>query len=100
MEEKYTYTCSDSNFSAYLQYLGYEYELKVVEKDDRKPKVIFLFEGDSQKEFDDISKSYRFDEIKLNLSQFVRFKDDTFRVVRQSLDEYYNNKKIEIIEKG
>lgn len=93
MEEKYIYNCADSNFSAYLQYLGYEYELKVVENENKKPKVIFLFKGDSQKDFNNIFKSYRFDEIKLNLSQYIRFKDETFRIVRDTLDNYYNSKR-------
>ena len=93
MEDKYTYTCSDSNFSAYLQYLGYKYELKVVENEYRKPKVTFLFEGDSQKEFNNISKSYRFDDVKINLARFIKYKDDTFRIVRDTLDNYYNSKR-------
>jgi len=93
MEEKYTYTCSDSNFSAYLQYLGYEYEIKLVESENKRPKIVFLFEGDSSKEFNDIYKSYRFDEIKLNLSKFIQYKDETFRIVRERLNEHYDNLK-------
>lgn len=94
MEEKYIYTCADSNFCAYLQYLGYTYEIKVIENENKKPKVVFLFKGDSSKEFNDISKNYRFDEIKLNLSHYIRYKDDTFKMVRESLDDYYNKKRL------
>jgi len=93
MEEKYTYVCADSNFSAYLQYLGYNFEIKINENENRKPNVVFLFEGESSKEFNNIFKSYRLDEIKLNLSKFIRYKDDTFRMVRNALDDYYNKQR-------
>lgn len=89
--KKNTYDNGDSNFSAYLAYLGYESEVKVVENENRKPNVIFVFEGDKQ-EFSNIYKTYRFDEITLNLARYARFKDETFRRVKDTLRAYYNDK--------
>ncbi len=89
--EKLVYDNGDSNFVAYLAYLGYEGEAKVVESRYKKPHVIFSFEGD-QEEFNDIYKRYKFDEITLNLSKYIRFKDETFRRVKETLRDYYDNK--------
>lgn len=93
MEEKYIYNCSDSNFAAYLQYLGFKSEVKLVENGNKKLKVVFSFEGDNQRQFNNIFNSYRFDEVKLNLNKFIRCKDETFKIVKDTLNNYYTAQK-------
>ncbi|EHQ90182.1 hypothetical protein [Desulfosporosinus youngiae] len=91
--EKLNYDNGDSNFVAYLAYLGYKGEAKVVENKYKKPHVIFSFEEDQEK-FGHIYHEYKFDEVKLNLSKYSRFKDETFRRVKDTLRDYYQDKEL------
>ncbi|QGZ99417.1 hypothetical protein [Dehalobacter restrictus] len=93
MTEKAIYKTSDSNFCAYLMYLKYNMtEIKVIENENGKPKVYLLFEGDTLIEFNNIYKQYKFDEVKLNLFDFMKYKDETFKMVRSVLGNYYTKK--------
>lgn len=91
--EKSFYDNGDSNFVAYLALLGYKGEAKVVENKYGKPTVVFMFEGDQEK-FGHIYNEYKFDEIKLNLYEYSKFKNEIFRKVKDTLRTYYNNKEL------
>jgi len=84
---------SDSNFCAYLNYLGFEYiGFDIVEKRGNKPKVFLHFEGDKE-EFIKIYQNYQSNNISINLIEFGKSKNSILKIVREHLGNYLRSKK-------
>ncbi|WP_019850641.1 hypothetical protein [Desulfitobacterium sp. PCE1] len=92
-EEEFVYQSGDSNFCAYLFYLGFEAEVKAVEVENReKPKVLFLFRGESKRPFIDAYNNYRYYEVKVNLGKYAFYKEEAYKMVKEALRDYYSSK--------
>jgi len=84
---------SDSNFCAYLNYLGFEHVgFDIVEKRGNKPKVFLHFEGNKE-DFINIYKNYNSNDISLNLIEFGKSKNSILKIVREHLGNYLRSKK-------
>lgn len=90
---KVEFRYSDSNFCAYLNYLGYSpIGFDVIEKRGNKPKVFLHFEGDRD-ELVCLYQKYQINDIKINLLEFGKCKNIILKIVREHLTNYLRNKK-------
>jgi len=84
---------SDSNFCAYLNYLGFEpVGFDIVEKRGNKPKVFLHFKGDKE-ELISLYKNYQSNNISINLNEFGKCKNNILKIVRDHLGNYLRSKK-------
>jgi hypothetical protein len=80
---------SDSNFSAYLMYLGYSpIGFDIVEKRGNKPKVFIHFEGNKEILIK-LQQEYKNNNVKLNLIEYGKCKNNILKLVRQQLHKYF-----------
>jgi hypothetical protein len=84
---------SDSNFCAYLNYLGFEViGFDIVEKRGNKPKVFLHYKG-NREEFIEIYQKYKSNNISINLIEFGKCKNNILKTVRELLGNYLRSKK-------
>lgn len=89
---KVEFRYSDSNFCAYLVYLGYEITgFDIVEKRGNKAKVFLHFEG-IKEELIDLFKKYHTKEIQVDPIKFGQSKDIVLKIVREHLYNYLRSK--------
>lgn len=90
MEVIYRY--SDSNFCAYLKYLGYiPVSHDIVEKRGNKPKVFIHFKGNKD-ELIKILKTYKQNKVEINVVKYGKCKSEILNLVKEYLINYYKNK--------
>lgn len=86
---KVEFRYSDSNFCAYLVYLGYSpIGFDVVEKRGNKPKVFIHFKGDKDNLIQ-LQRDYKNNNVQLNLIEYGKCKDSVLKMVKQQLNNYY-----------
>ncbi len=82
---------SDSNFCAYLMYLGYlPIGFDIVEKRGNKPKVFIHFEGEKEILIQ-LQQDYKNNNVQLNLIEYGKCKDFILKLVKQQLQNYFKN---------
>ncbi len=82
---------SDSNFCAYLMYLGYSpIGFDIVEKRGNKPKVFIHFEGEKDILIQ-LQQDYKNNNVQLNLIEYGKCKDSILKLVKQYLQNYFKN---------
>jgi len=90
--EKVTFRYSDSNFCAYLVYLGFEITgFDIVEKRGNKAKVFLHFEG-VREELIDLFNKFHTNDIQVNPNTFGKSKNVVLKIVKEHLHKYINNK--------
>jgi len=90
--EKVLFRYSDSNFCAYLHYLGYEITgFDIVEKRGNKAKVFLHFEG-IKEELIDLFKQFHANDIQVNPNTYGKSKNIVLKIVREHLYKYLRDK--------
>jgi len=91
--EKVLFRYSDSNFCAYLHYLGYEINgFDIVEKRGNKAKVFLHFEG-IKEELISLFKDFQNNNIQVNPKKFGQSKNIVLKIVKENLSNYLKSKK-------
>ena len=91
--EKVLFRYSDSNFCAYLHYLGYEIiGFDIVEKRGNKAKVFLHFEG-VKEELISLFKDFQNNNIQVNPKKFGQSKNIVLKIVKENLSNYLKSKK-------
>ena len=90
--EKVLFRYSDSNFCAYLHYLGYEIiGFDIVEKRGNKAKVFLHFEG-IKEELISLFKDFQNNDIQVNPKKFGQSKNIVLKIVKGHLCDYLRSK--------